>query len=104
MYLANVELTDSDFEFAKPPLSKNFILMVFEKYELDFMAYFGENMFYVSRQNFESLPPLYPNNRYPEDIELIFDFMARERIRRIKYERGRLFRTMILRPVDSSQK
>jgi hypothetical protein len=103
MYLANVELTDSDFEFAKPPLSKNFILMVFEKYELDFMAYFGENMFYVSRQNFESLPPLYPNNRYPEDIELIFDFMARERIRRIKYERGRLFRTMILRPVDSSQ-
>jgi hypothetical protein len=103
MYLANVELTDSDFEFAKPPLSKNFILMVFEKYELDFMAYFGENMFYVSRQNFESLPPLYPNNRYPEDIELIFDFMARERIRRIKYERGRLFRTTILRPVDSSQ-
>lgn len=103
MYLANVELTDSDFEFVKPPLSKNFILMVFEKYELDFMAYFGENMFYVSRQNFESLPPLYPNNRYPEDIELIFDFMARERIRRIKYERGRLFRTTILRPVDSSQ-
>jgi hypothetical protein len=103
MYLANVELTDSDFEFAKPPLSKNFIHMVFEKYELDFMAYFGENMFYVSRQNFESLPPLYPNNRYPEDIELIFDFMARERIRRIKYERGRLFRTTILRPVDSSQ-
>lgn len=103
MYLAKVELTDFDFEFAKPPLSKNFILMVFEKYELDFMAYFGENMFYVSRQNFESLPPLYPNNRYPEDIELIFDFMARERIRRIKYERGRLFRTTILRPVDSSQ-
>lgn len=103
MYLANVELTDSDFEFTKSPLSKNFILMVFEKYELDFMAYFGENMFYVSRQNFESLPPLYPNNRYPEDIELIFDFMARERIKRIKYERGRLFRTMILRPVDSSQ-
>lgn len=103
MYLANVELTDSDFEFTKPPLSKSFILMVFKKYELDFMAYFGENIFYVSRQNFESLPPLYPNNRYPEDIELVFDFMARERIRRIKYERGRLFRTTIPRSVDSSQ-
>ena len=103
MYPANVELTDSDFEFAKPPISKNFILMVFEKYELDFMAYFGENMFYVSRQNFESLPPLYPNNRYPEDIELIFDFMVRERIRSIKYERGSLFRTTTPRPVDSNQ-
>ena len=62
MYRAGIELRDADFEFAKPPLSKKFIWVVFEKYQLDFIAYFGENMFYVSRQNSEPLMPLYPND------------------------------------------
>lgn len=104
MYSADIELTDSDFEFAKPPLSKDFIIAVFQKYKLGFIAYFGENMFYISRENFEPLPPLYPDSRYPEEIELIFDFMARERIRRIKSEKGILFRTSISKVVNFNGK
>ena len=104
MYEAGIEVTDEDFEFAKPPLSKKFIRLVFEKYQLDYIAYFGENMFYVSGQNSQPLTPLYPSARYPEDIELVLDFMARERIRRIKYEDGRLFRSAVPGPADSEQK
>ena len=97
MCRAEIELTDADFEFTKPPLSKKFICLVFKKYQLDFIAYFGENMFYVSRQNSPPLPPLYPSARYPEDIELVLDFMARERIRRINWEKGMLFRSAVPR-------
>jgi hypothetical protein len=95
MYEAGIELTDSDFEFAKPPLSRKFIRLVFEKYQINFIVYFGENMFYVSGQNSEPLVPLYPKTTYPEDIELVLDFMARERIRRIKFENGKLFRSAV---------
>lgn len=101
MYGAGIELTEEDFEFSKPPLSKKFIRLVFEKYQLEYIAYFGENMFYVSRQNSESFTPLYPGARYPEDIELVFDFMTRERIRRIKYENDMLFRSSVPKLSDS---
>lgn len=101
MYETGIEMTDEDFEFAKPPLSKKFIRLVFEKYQLDYIAYFGENMFYVSGQNSQPLTPLYPNARYPEDIELVLDFMARERIRRIKYEDRTLFRSAVPKLRDS---
>jgi hypothetical protein len=103
MYGAGIEVTDEDFELAKPPLSKKFIRLVFEKYQLEYIAYFGGNMFYVSRQNLQPLTPLYPDSRYPEDIELVFDFMARERIRRIKYEKGMLFRSSIPELSDSGK-
>lgn len=56
MCRAEIELTDADFEFTKPPLSKKYICFIFKKYQLDFIAYFGENMFYVSRQNSPPLP------------------------------------------------
>ncbi|HIH93091.1 TPA: hypothetical protein HA338_03300 [Methanosarcina acetivorans] len=101
MYEAGIEMTNEDFEFAKLPLSKKFIRLIFEKYQLDYIAYFGENMFYVSGQNSQPLTPLYPNARYPEDIELVLDFMARERIRRIKYEGGILFRSAVPELRDS---
>ncbi len=95
MFEAGIEVTDEDFEFAKPPLSKKFVRLVFEKYQLDFIAYFGENMFYVSRQSSEPLVPLYPGTGYPEDIELVLGFMTRERIRRLRYEKGVLFRSAV---------
>ncbi len=104
MYVTGIELTDEDFEFAKPPLSKKFICFVFEKYQLAYITYFGENMFYVSEQDSQPLTPLYPNTIYPEDIELVLDFMARERIRRIKYEDGILFRSAVSGISDSEQK
>ena len=88
-------MKETDFEFAKPPLSKKYIHLIFEKYQLDFIAYFGENMFYVSKKNSEPLAPLYPNAVYSEDIELVLDFMACERIRRIKFENEKLFRSSI---------
>jgi hypothetical protein len=103
MYGADIEVADEDFEFVKPPLSKKFIRFVFEKYQLDYIAYFGENMFYVSGQNSQPLTPLYPNTRYPEYIELVFDFMVRERIRRIKYENGILFRSAVPGISDSGK-
>lgn len=95
MYKAGIEVTDADFEFAKFPLSKKFLRLVFEKYQLDFIAYFGENMFYITGQNSEPLLPLYPGAGYPEDLELVLDFMARERICRLRYEKGTLFRSAI---------
>lgn len=95
MYETGVELKEEDFEFSKPPISKKFIRLVFEKYHLEYIAYFGGNMFYVSVHNSEPFIPLHPNARYPGDIELIFDFMARERIRRIKYEKGILYRSAV---------
>ncbi|AKB74595.1 hypothetical protein MSLAZ_1334 [Methanosarcina lacustris Z-7289] len=52
----------------------------------------------------QPLTPLYPNTGYPEDIELVLDFMARKRIRRIKYKEGILFRSAVLGLVDSEQK
>jgi hypothetical protein len=100
MYEAGIELTEEDFEFSKPPLSKKFIRLVFEKYELEYIAYFGGNMFYVSKQNSEPLMPLNSRARYPEDIELVLDFMAYERIRRIKYGKGALFRSVVPRLAD----
>ncbi|KKG10706.1 hypothetical protein EO92_02705 [Methanosarcina sp. 2.H.A.1B.4] len=103
MYEAGIEMTDEDFEFAKSPLSKKFIRLVFEKYQLDYIAYFGENMFYVSGQNSQPLTPLYPNTGYPEDIELVLDFMACERIRRIKYEDGIIFRSSVPELSDSGK-
>lgn len=95
MYEAGIEVSDADFEFAKPPLSKKFLLMVFEKHQLDSITYFGENMFYIARQNSEPFTPLYPGARYPQEIELVLDFMARERIRKLRYEKGMLFRSEI---------
>lgn len=101
MYEAETEVTDADFEFAKFPISKKFLCLVFEKYQLDFIAYFGENMFYVAGQNSEPLVPLYPGAEYPEDLELVLDFVARERIRRLRYEKGMLFRSVISELSDS---
>ncbi len=95
MYEAGIELAEEDFEFSKPPLSKKFIRLVFEKYQLEYIAYFGGNMFYVSKQNLEPFMPISSRSGHPEDIELVFDFMARERIRRIKYEKGMLFRSTV---------
>jgi hypothetical protein len=103
MFGAGIKLMDDDFEFAKPPLSKKFIRLVFEKYQLEYIAYFGENMFYVSRQNSEPFVPLYPDTGYPEDIEIVLDFMTRERIRRIKYENGVLYRSEVPELADSEQ-
>lgn len=101
MYEAGIEVTDADFEFVRPPLSKNFVLKVFEKYQLDFIVYFGENMIYITGQNSEPLVPLYPGAGYPGDLELILDFMARERIHRLRYEKGVLFRSAISELSDS---
>lgn len=95
MYGAEIEMTDEDFEFAKPPLSRNFILRTFEKYELEYIAHFGGEMFYVSRQDSEPMIPVYADSHYQEEIELILDFMARERIRRLRYENGTLFRSAV---------
>jgi hypothetical protein len=44
-------------------------------------------MFYVARQNSEPFVTLYPSAGCPEDVELVLDFMAREIIRRLRYEK-----------------
>jgi len=100
MYEANIEMKDEDFEFARPPVSGDFILRTFEKYELKYIAYFGEEMFYVARQDLEPFHPLNPRSPYPEEIEAIFDFMATERIRIIKYKDGTLFRCSVSDPAS----
>ena len=100
MYDATIEMKDDDFEFAKPPVSRDFILQTFEEYDLKYIAYFGDEMFYVAKQDMEPFQPLNPRSPYPEEIEAIFDFMAIERIRMIKYENGILFRGFISGPAS----
>ncbi|WP_440953145.1 hypothetical protein [Methanococcoides sp. FTZ1] len=82
---ASIEMTDADFEFAVTPMSKEFVIRTFEKYDLRSIVYFGEEMFYVAQQDMEPYHPMYANNPYPEEIELIFDLMVTERIHRIEY-------------------
>lgn len=101
MYEAGIEVSDADFEFAKPPLSKEFLRLIFDKFQLGSITYFGENMFYIARQNSEPFIPLYPGARHPAEIELVLDFMAKERIRRLRYEMGVLFRSDIPELSDS---
>ena len=101
MYDATIEMKAEDFEFAKPPVSRDFILQTFEEYDLKYIAYFGDEMFYVAQQNMEPFQPLNPKSPYPEEIEAIFNFMAIERIRMIKYEDGILFRGSVSDPASS---
>ena len=100
MYGADIKMTGEDFELANPPLSKKFIKQAFEKYGVQHIAYFGGEMFYVSGMDSEPIVPVYANSTYPPEIELVFDFMARERIRMIRYEKGELFRTEIPKLTD----
>jgi hypothetical protein len=100
MYDATIEMKDEDFEFARPPVSRDLILQTFEEYELRYITYFGDEMFYVARQDMEPFQPLDPRSPYPEEMEAIFDFMAIERIRIIKYEDGILFRGSVSDPAS----
>ena len=95
MYGADIKMTVEDFELAKPPLSRKYIKQAFEKYEVQHIAHFGGEMFYVAGKDSEPIVPVYADANYPPEIELIFDFMARERIRMIRYEEGELFRTEV---------
>ncbi|MGM0770114.1 MAG: hypothetical protein ACQESU_00645 [Halobacteriota archaeon] len=92
---ASIEMTEEDFEFANAPMSKKFVTSTFEKYDLKSIVFFGENMFYVEQQDMQPYHPIYVNSPYPEDIELIFDFMTIERMRRIEYIDGILKRSPI---------
>ncbi|MEL4306341.1 hypothetical protein [Methanococcoides sp. LMO-2] len=92
---ASIEMTGIDFEFATAPMSKDFVISTFEKYDLRSIVFFGENMFYLAQQDMQPYHPIYANSFYPNDIELIFDFMAIERIRKIEYIDGILKRTPI---------
>ncbi|WP_135606613.1 hypothetical protein [Methanococcoides sp. NM1] len=96
----SIEMTDEDFEFATPPMSKEFITHIFENYDLRHIVLFGEDMFYVSQQDMEPFHPLYVNSPYPDDIELIFDFMTIERIHKIEYIEGVLKRSPIEKHPD----
>ncbi|AKB25613.1 hypothetical protein MSMTP_2144 [Methanosarcina sp. MTP4] len=102
MYGADIKMTVEDFELAKPPLSKKFIKQAFEKYEVQHIAHFGGEMFYVAGTDSEPIIPIYTDATYPPEIELIFDFMARERIRMIRYEKGVIYRTEIPKIPDSN--
>ncbi|KGK98434.1 hypothetical protein LI82_12100 [Methanococcoides methylutens] len=92
---ASIEMNEEDFEFATPPMSKEFVIQTFEKYDLRHIVLFGEDMFYVSQQDMEPFHPLYVKSSYPDDIELIFDFMTIERIHKIEYIEGVLKRSPI---------
>ncbi|MBN2109529.1 MAG: hypothetical protein JW705_00365 [Methanosarcinaceae archaeon] len=83
-----VEFQDEDFEFADPPMSKDFLIHVFEKYDLKYIFYFGGDMFYVEMTGGEPFIPFYGGVYYVEEVELIMDLMVRERISTIRYEEG----------------
>ena len=89
-----VEFQYEDFEFADAPLSKDFLIHVFKKYDLKCIAYFGGDLFYVEMTDGEPFSPLYGGIYYVDEIELVMDFMAKERINTISYEEGTLKRSV----------
>ncbi len=93
---ATIPLQQKDLEFANPPISLDFIRKVFQKYDLRLISYFGNNMFYVAQTDGQPYQPLYPKGPYPEDIELLFDFMTIERIKQIECKEHILYRSPIL--------
>ena len=92
---ASIQMTEKDLEFAKPPMSMEIIVSTFKKYDLRYIVIFAENMFYVAQQDLQPYHPMYVDTSYPEDIELIFDLMIVERIRKIEYINGVLKRSPI---------
>ncbi len=101
MTSATIPLQREDLDFANPPMSLEFIREVFLKYDLRSISYFGNNMFYVAQTDGQPYQPLYPKGPYPEDIELLFDLMAMERIRLIEYRGHTLYRSPILEHPDA---
>ncbi|WP_406656988.1 hypothetical protein V7O62_00150 [Methanolobus sp. ZRKC2] len=87
-----VEFQDEDFEFADAPMSKDFLIHVFNNYELKFIAYFGGDFFYVEMVDGEPFVPIYGGMYYVDEVELIMDFMVKERINIIRYEEGTLLK------------
>jgi hypothetical protein len=98
-----VELEDDDFEFAKAPVSKDFIVKVFEEYSLSFISYFGSDFFYVEMMDGEPLLLVSMDGSYPQKIELIFDFMVTERISIIRFENGVLMKGSIMGEPNNSK-
>ena len=78
-FKASIEMTEKDLEFAKPPMSMEIIVSTFKKYDLRYIVIFAENMFYVAQHDLQPYHPMYVDDSYPEDIELIFDLMTVER-------------------------
>lgn len=87
-----VEFQDGDFEFADAPMSRDFIIQAFEKYGLRYIAYFGGDLFYAEMTDGEPFIPFYGGTYYVDEVELIMDFMTRERIGVIRYEAGTLLK------------
>ena len=81
---------------AKDPVSKEFIIGVFEEYSLSFISYFGVEFFYVEMNNGEPLMVINMEGSYPHEIELIFDFMVTEGLGIIKYENKTLMKGSIM--------
>lgn len=90
------EFEDNDFEFAKAPVSKKFIIEAFKDYSLSFISYFGADFFYVEMNNGDPLMIINMEGSYPHEIELVFDFMVTERLGIIKYENETLMKGSIM--------
>lgn len=95
LYEASIKMTSDDLEFAKPPMSIEFIIATFKKYDLRHIVIFSNDMSYIAKQNMEPHHPMYVDRSYQEDIELIIDLMTIERIRKIEYIDGILRRSPI---------
>jgi hypothetical protein len=98
-----VELEDDDFEFAKAPVSKEFIREIFEEYSLSFISHFGLDFFYVEMMDGEPLLLVSMDGSYPHKIEMIFDFMVTECVGIIKYENGVLMKGSIMGEPNNSK-
>lgn len=98
-----VEFEDNDFEFAKAPVSNDFIVKVFEEFSLSFISYFGADFFYVEMTDGEPLLIINMEGGYPQKIEMIFDYMVTERVGIIKYENGILMKGSIMGETNDSK-
>lgn len=99
-YEASIEMDENDFEFAKPPLSLEFIKTTFHEHDIKSITDFGMEYFYVMQGDGDPMTPLYENSSYPPDIEEIILFMQMENIRSIHIRDGKIYRGAIERAYE----
>ncbi len=96
----SIEINDSDFEFAKPPLSFEFIKETFNEHRIKSIIDFGMDHFYVMQEDNEPMAHLYENSTYHPNIEEIILFMRMENIRTIQKRDGVIYRGAIERAYE----
>ena len=94
MYEAGVKLTEGDFEFSKPLYQKSSFTSYSKSISWNTLL-ISEAICSSLKAKFRTPYARKCHSQVPENIELVFDFIVRERIQMIRYEKGVLYRSAV---------